>query len=113
MGKDALNIYNNQKLQCKAYGDFTGEAECALAMAQIHVMAGKIEDSERAVNFLPMAKMHAAAAGANADTAMAIYSNLGEGYEEQMKAAQQILEMERVQANAASRSLPFDYDYYI
>merc|ERR1719270_921623 len=68
-----------------------------------------MEDDKRAENYLPMARMHAAAAGANAEAAMAIYGNL-EGHDEQVQAAQQILEMERVQANAASRSKPFDYD---
>merc|ERR1719320_377012 len=66
-----------------------------------------MEADKRAENYLPMARMHAAAAGANAETAMNIYSNLGEGFDEQMKTAQQILEMERVQANAASRGKAF------
>mmetsp|Transcript_37822 Transcript_37822/g.85307 ORF Transcript_37822/g.85307 Transcript_37822/m.85307 type:complete len:122 (+) Transcript_37822:68-433(+) len=111
--KDALGIYNYQKVQCKKSGDYLGEAEAALAMAQIHVMAGKIEDNRRVTMFLPMAKMHAAAAGANADIAVAIYNSLGEAYSEQLKAAQLVLEMERVQWNAAFRHQPFDYGYEV
>mmetsp|Transcript_4198 Transcript_4198/g.13435 ORF Transcript_4198/g.13435 Transcript_4198/m.13435 type:complete len:123 (+) Transcript_4198:80-448(+) len=112
--KDALAQYNMQKQQCAKDGDKLGQAEAALAMSQIHVMAGKMEDYKRVVNFLPMAKMHSAAAGANAETAVALYQELGaDKYSEQIKSAQTVLEMERVQWNAASRGAKFNYNYEV
>uniref|UniRef100_A0A7S1M818 Uncharacterized protein n=1 Tax=Alexandrium catenella TaxID=2925 RepID=A0A7S1M818_ALECA len=112
--KDSLQIYSMQKEQCMKSGDKLGQAEAALAMSNIHVMAGKMEDWRRVQNFLPMAKMHSAMAGANAETAQALYSELGaEKYSEQLKAAQQVLDMERVQMAAAFRGAKFDYDYAV
>uniref|UniRef100_A0A7S4VGE1 Uncharacterized protein n=1 Tax=Alexandrium monilatum TaxID=311494 RepID=A0A7S4VGE1_9DINO len=100
--KDALATYNMQKELCMKEGDKLGQAEAALAMSQIHVMAGKIEDARRLQNFLPMAKMHSAMAGANAEMA-----------QEQLKAAQTVLDMERVQWTAAYRGSTFDYNYQV
>mmetsp|Transcript_871 Transcript_871/g.1765 ORF Transcript_871/g.1765 Transcript_871/m.1765 type:complete len:124 (-) Transcript_871:172-543(-) len=112
--KDALATYNKQKEQCMKDGDKLGHAEAALAMSQIHVMAGKIEDGRRMQMFLPMAKMHPAAAGANAELAVGLYSELGgEKYSEQIKSAMAVLEMERVQWNAAYRGQKFDYNYMV
>mmetsp|Transcript_61628 Transcript_61628/g.180107 ORF Transcript_61628/g.180107 Transcript_61628/m.180107 type:complete len:123 (+) Transcript_61628:89-457(+) len=112
--KDALATYNKQKEQCMKDGDKLGQAEAALAMSQIHVMAGKIEDGRRNQMFLPMAKMHPAAAGANAELAAGLYSELGaEKYSEQIKSAMAVLEMERVQWNAAYRGQKFDYNYTV
>uniref|UniRef100_A0A7S4QWU8 BRO1 domain-containing protein n=1 Tax=Alexandrium monilatum TaxID=311494 RepID=A0A7S4QWU8_9DINO len=112
--KDALATYNMQKELCMKEGDKLGQAEAALAMSQIHVMAGKIEDARRLQNFLPMAKMHSAMAGANAEMAQGLYSELGaEKYSEQLKAAQTVLDMERVQWTAAYRGSTFDYNYQV
>uniref|UniRef100_A0A7S2F7R5 Uncharacterized protein n=1 Tax=Alexandrium andersonii TaxID=327968 RepID=A0A7S2F7R5_9DINO len=110
--KLSLQTYNKQKEECMKNGDTLGQAEAALAMANVHVMAGKAEDYRRMQNFLPMAKMHPAMAGANAEMAQGLYWQLGpEKYGEQLKAAQTILDMERVQQTAAYRGKPFDYDY--
>lgn len=112
--KDALVQYNDQKELCLKEGDKLGAAEAALAMSQIHVMAGKIEDNRRLSLFLPMAKMHPAMAGANAELAQALYYELGpEKYSEQLKSAQTVLDMERVQWNAALRGSKFDYNYQV
>uniref|UniRef100_A0A7S1LDZ3 Uncharacterized protein n=1 Tax=Alexandrium catenella TaxID=2925 RepID=A0A7S1LDZ3_ALECA len=112
--KDALQTYSVQKEQCMKDGDKIGQAEAALAMSQIHVMAGKIEDGRRVNNFLPMAKMHAAMAGANAEMAQALYYEMGpEKHVEQIKSAQTVLDMERVQWNAAYRGSKFDYNYQV
>mmetsp|Transcript_53091 Transcript_53091/g.170065 ORF Transcript_53091/g.170065 Transcript_53091/m.170065 type:complete len:122 (-) Transcript_53091:86-451(-) len=111
--QDALKAYKEEKERAKGLGDYNGEAEAALAMAQIHVMAGKREDARRAQAFMPPSKMHPAAAGANAKTALDIFTALGSDYQEQMNAAQMILDMERVQAMAAYRHHPFNYDYAI
>mmetsp|Transcript_58984 Transcript_58984/g.175493 ORF Transcript_58984/g.175493 Transcript_58984/m.175493 type:complete len:124 (+) Transcript_58984:94-465(+) len=112
--RDALATYHKQKEQCMQEGDKLGQAEAALAMSQLHVMAGKIEDARRVQNFLPMAKMHPAMAGANAEMAQAIYYELDAAkYAEQLKAAQSVLDMERVQWTAAYRGSAFDYNYQV
>merc|ERR1719414_1409454 len=73
-----------------------------------------MEDAQRVKSYLPMAKMHAAAAGANAETAVGLYHELGgEKYAEQIKSASAVLEMERVQWNAAYRGQKFHYAYTI
>merc|ERR1711879_517226 len=98
MGRMALQNYNNEKQDYIQQGDYKNVAEVALCMAQVHMEAGKMEDWRRAEGFLPPGKMHAAAAGANAETAIHIYKQLGEvEYAEQIRKCEEVLAMERAQ----------------
>mmetsp|Transcript_25431 Transcript_25431/g.79242 ORF Transcript_25431/g.79242 Transcript_25431/m.79242 type:complete len:123 (-) Transcript_25431:107-475(-) len=111
--RDQLHDMNIQKAQFQQIEDIKGEATTALAMADAHVSAGKMEDRRRMDLFLPMSKCHAAAAGANAQRAMELFGRLGPEYGEQVKAAEHILFMERIQWAADSRHKPFNYDYTV
>jgi hypothetical protein len=99
--KEAMDLYEE-------LGDKMGQCMAMCYLAELHVLAGHGEDWQRLSMFLPMAKGHTAAAGYWAEKAQAMSREVG--FQEGVDRMGGLLTHERVQKDAAFRSLPFDYD---
>merc|ERR1712187_599746 len=90
-------------------GDKAKLAEILLNLANLHVIAGQMEDYQRQQMYMPIGTRHAGAAGRAAEQAKVLC--MATGNDAGTKKADIILNMERVEACKATRSTPFYYDY--
>merc|ERR1712150_137319 len=107
--KELLGWASERRRLQEEGGEPKALAEACLNVAQIHILAGQVEDHMRYQMFLPQANHHAAAAGGAAQEALQLYRQVNDP--DKMRLAQEILDIERVRSSKHLHGKPFNYDY--